>query len=321
MRRRFNYIITIHNKEDLIEQVLMCVLICARDASHVYPVLDGCTDGTEKVIDRVIESFSGIPITKVYAPDVHELLSINAGLRAASQEGDGFNIILQDDVLLEDFLLEQKIAALYEWAGSRLGYISLRFGANFAKDAATSKVPVPLVEFAENAYAHFSDNSQIVMPGHFTYRHVPIKSPVCLPFKLVREIGLLEEKLAPYAHDDTEYALRCLSAGYRNGVFAIRFRSDLDWGGTRAKEHAPVSPMIERNMARVREWHAKELAAFAANGETTEVFEVVQLTSDSERKEALAAWESSYSDLVASYGWKRRIAGRIRYFIRTVFGY
>ena len=106
---RFNYIITIHNKQDLIRDVLICVLMCCRDNSHIYPVLDGCTDQTEEIIDEIITTFSHIPITKVYMSNVHEILSINAGLRAANQEGDGYNIILQDDVMLRDFMWETKV--------------------------------------------------------------------------------------------------------------------------------------------------------------------------------------------------------------------
>ena len=54
---KFNYIITIHNKEDMIEQVMMCVLMCCRDNSHIYPVLDGCTDRTEDISNRMNNGF------------------------------------------------------------------------------------------------------------------------------------------------------------------------------------------------------------------------------------------------------------------------
>ncbi len=317
MARQFNYIITIHNKEKLIERVLMAILMCARDNSHVYPVLDGCTDGTEKIIDEIIGAYSDVPITKVFAPNVHELLSINAGLRKADQSGDGFNIVLQDDVLLADFLLEKKIAALYDWAGPQLGYVSLRFGANFSQDAATSDSHIPLFQFAENAYAYYNPDSQMLMPGQFTYRQVPIKSPVCFPFKLVREIGVLEEKLAPFAHDDFEYAIRCLKAGYRNGVFAVRFRSDLDWGGTRQGGHIPVSPMIKRNIGRIREWHGADLAKVAEKGESTEVFEIVGL-AETARKHALMAQEATYAALHRHHNWRSRSLAKLRS-IKSIF--
>lgn len=321
MSNRFNYIITIHNKEDLIHRVMMCVLMCARDNSHIYPILDGCTDGTEKAIDAIIAEFSDVPITKVITPDVHELLSINAGLNAADQSGEGFNIVLQDDVLLADFQLERKITALYERMGADLGYVSLRFGANFSKDAATSGEAIPLSHFAENAYAHYNADSQRLMPGQFAYRQIPIKSPVCFPFKLIRDVGILEAKLAPYAHDDTDYAIRCLKAGYRNGVFAVRFRSDLDWGGTRQGGHIPVTPMIVRNMERIREWHGPALAELAAQSVNTQVFDIVRAADPAAEARALEAWEASFVALEEYQGnWKTKLLEKMRSVKRKVFG-
>ena len=320
MAPRFNYIITIHNKAELIDRVLMCTLMCARDQSHIYLVLDGCTDDTEKIIDELMTRYSNVPITKVFAPDVHEILSINIGLRAANQEGEGFNIILQDDVLLADFLLEKKISALYEWGGPTLGYVSLRFGANFAQDAATSNSTFPFIEYAENAYAHYILNSTMVMPGHFTYRQVPIKSPVCLPFKLVREIGLLEERLAPYVYDDQEYAIRCLSAGYRNGIFSIRFHSELEWGGTRKSGHGSTIPMAERNMKLIREWHRDKLVELAEKGETNEIFDIAGPISKVEGDAALHAWNTTYSALRRHNSGRARLLARIRSIMKSIVG-
>ena len=48
----FNYIITIHNKEHLIRKVLNGVKNSMTENSVIYPVLDGCTDNTEHVIDE-----------------------------------------------------------------------------------------------------------------------------------------------------------------------------------------------------------------------------------------------------------------------------
>lgn len=271
---KFNYIITIHNKEDLIEEVLNCVLMCCRDNSHVYPVLDGCTDNTEKLVDQLINKFSGVPITKVYTADVHELLSINAGLKAANQEGEGYNIILQDDVILADFLLEQKVAALYKWGGPQLGYVSFRLGANFKNDAATSNEAVPYCEYAENAYGHGIADAEVLYAGNFAYRSVPIKSPVCIPTALVRSIGMFEERLAPYGHDDLEYSIRLIKAGYRNGVFPIRFYSDVKWGGTRTSPHPELNKIIERNMGLIRDWKGEGLADICNSKQSIEIIEV-----------------------------------------------
>lgn len=302
---RFNYIITIHNKENLIEEVLKCVLMCCRDNSHVYPVLDGCTDNTEKIVDAIINKFSGVPITKVYTPDVHELLSINAGLQAASQEGEGFNIILQDDVLLADFMLENKIRQVYEWAGPDLGYVSFRMGANFKSDAYKSDEHIPLTDFIENACGNGLPDSEMLPLGCLAYRTIPIKSPVCIPFKIVREVGMLEDKLAPYAHDDTDYSIRLVKAGYRNAVFALKFFSDIKWGGTRVSPHTKIGEIQKRNMNFIRKLHQNDLMNICGNQKKENIMVINGLTDEFTKRESIVIWENNRRELDAYYHSKK----------------
>ncbi len=256
---RFNYIITIHNKEDLIENVLTSILDSCRSNSFIYPVLDGCTDKTEKIIDSIIKKNINIPIKKVYASDVHELLSINIGLKKTNQNGDGFNIILQDDVILDDLELENNIIKLYQWGGKKLGCISFRLGANFANNILKSDYLIPQTDHLESIYGHGLDYAETLVPNHFSYRDISIKSPVCFPFYVIKKIGLLEEKLAPYGHDDLEYAIRCRKAGFKNGVFALKFHSELKWGGTRTTHQPEMGKIIRRNINNIKKWNRKDL--------------------------------------------------------------
>jgi hypothetical protein len=294
---RFNYIITIHNKQDLIREVLTAILMCCRDGSHIYPVLDGCTDRTEVIIDQVIAQFSHIPITKVYTADVHEIRSINAGLKAANQDGDGYNIVLQDDVILADFLWESKICQLYEWGGEKLGFVSFRLGANLSRDANNSINTVGVEDHIENAYGHGLEQASVLLPGQIAYRDIATKSPVCIPFKLVRELGLLDERLAPYMSDDVEYSLRCCQAGYQNAVFGLRFRSDVEWGGTRSNPHSELGKLEQRNLQFIREWHQATIAALIAQPPAVDIIDVPHLTSAVEQEQASIAWQRNRAAL------------------------
>lgn len=315
---RFNYIITIHNKEDLIEKVITSVLMCCRDNSYVYPVIDGCTDKSEEIIDRIINTYSGAPIVKVHTGDVHELLSINAGLKAANQDEFGYNIILQDDVILADFHLEEKLIALYEWAGAQLGYVSFRLGANFSQDAATSNRSVPLEDYVENAYGHGLQNAEVLLPGHFVYRSVPIKSPVCLPTRLVKSVGMFDERLAPYGHDDTELALRLLRAGYRNGVFSIKFISDIDWGGTRTSPHPELNKIIIRNMDIIRELHKEDIIKICQTGQGGNISVVPGMSSEEEVRSGEIAWNINKDNLVKYQKSTLTLLSVIKYFIQKI---
>ncbi|WP_213804552.1 glycosyltransferase [Granulicella sp. dw_53] len=289
----FNYVITIHNKEELIHDVLVSVLLCCGPQSKIFAVLDGCTDDTEAILDEFIQKYQGVPLVKLYAPDVHEILSINTGLRAASQEGDGYNIILQDDVILADLNLEAKIKQLYEWGKGTLGFVSFRMGANFAPDARSSAVSTPIIKLIENAYGHGLPDAEILLPGRFAYRTVPVKSPVCVPTKIVREVGFMNENLAPYMHDDTDLAIRTTIAGYANGVFALRYYSEVKWGGTRTNPHSELPKMAIRNMNRIREQYGPDLQRIAQSVQRDDVVAFPDMCSDDLDHQAILQYEKT----------------------------
>jgi hypothetical protein len=289
----FNYIITIHNKEDLIHDVLVSVQRCCGPNSKIFAVLDGCTDNTEAILDRFTQQYQGVPLVKLYAPDVHEILSINTGLRAAPQEGDGYNIILQDDVILQDNDIESKISRLYKWGEGTLGFVSFRMGANFAPDARSSATPTPFTDFIESAYGQGCHDAEILLPGRFAYRTVPIKSPICVPAKVVGDVGLMNENLAPYMHDDTDLAIRTTQAGYLNGVFALPFQSDVKWGGTRTNPHSELPKISARNMNIIRKQYGPELLRIAQSCQRTDVIAFPEMCSDELDKQALLSYEKA----------------------------
>ncbi len=249
---RFNYIVTIHNKEDLIERVITGILFCAGENSHVYLVLDGCTDGTERVVDRLMEDYAGLPITKLQAPDVHEILSLNIALRQTPQDGSGYNILVQDDVILADRAFERKVLAVNEQFEDKVGVLSFRHGINLAIDES-----VPTIEetdLIESSYG-YGLCAEPLLPGFAVERMICLRSPQCISFATIRQVGLLNEKYAPYTYDDHDYGLRCLAAGLVNVVYSVNVRSRVEWGGMRRKPQPGVAAIMKRNKGYVYEDH------------------------------------------------------------------
>jgi glycosyltransferase involved in cell wall biosynthesis len=254
---RFNYIITIHNKQDLIRLVLEALLKCAKENSYIYPVLDGCTDNTEKVIDEVIKENPNVPIVKLYAPDVHELKTINVGLRAASQAEKGCNIILQDDVIIEEPDLEEIVYKIYEHFGyEKVGYIGFRHGVNvFLKDhpeiSEILRKKEPIMEerdLVESAYG-MGMSAVVLPPNHLIERMVSVGSPQCVSTDIIRKLGVMDESLAPHSYSCHDMSLRCLEAGLRNYVFALKIKSDIKWGGTRSAPPEKATEVYNSNVA------------------------------------------------------------------------
>jgi len=256
----FNYIITIHNKQELIERVMMSVINCAGEYSHIYPVLDGCTDRTESIIDQIIVSNPSVSITKLFAGDVHELKSINIGLNSSSQEGYGFNIILQDDVVLTDSAMETHCVALYQ-KFKNLGIVSFRHGQNISRSVyQKNKRRNFYYGYIENEAGHGLNQFSLLKTGYFTFKEVVMKSPICIPFEVVKAVGIPDDRYAPW--DDLAYCYTVVQAGFYNGVYAIEFQSDLEWGTTREKvQKKSVLDVQLHNIERFRE-DRPELAAF-----------------------------------------------------------
>lgn len=250
--KRFNYLITIHNKEDLIGRVMEGVLAACGMNSHIYPILDGCTDGTEKEIDLALERFlkktgKAPNLTKIFMPDVHEILSINEGLRKAPQDQPGYNVILQDDVILSDPDLEHKIEAVDSFVrskGKRLGMLAFRHGADL--DIDDNKEKVNEVSLIESCYGT-GISQRPLLPNRLAQRTVVVRSPECIPTEVISEVGVMEEKLAPYTYDNHDYSLRCIYKGFENYVFSTPYFSAVEWGGMRQKPNPEAAQILKRN--------------------------------------------------------------------------
>jgi glycosyltransferase involved in cell wall biosynthesis len=240
LKPSFNYLVTIHNQEQLLPRVLTGIAGCAGPDSLIIAVLDGCTDDSEAVVRRFATS-CGLETRIVIAPDVHEIRSINLGLREAKP---GYCVIVQDDVILQEPRLEELVHALCETWERRIGYISFRLAADLRPTSLLRRVRYSLRAGWSALQPMIEDFNHLAAPqeslpfqktgyGQFHQRMVGIKSPVCLTPELRALEPLVDEDLAPYCYDDVELSLRAIRHELVNGIFPIRFQSDSEWGGTR----------------------------------------------------------------------------------------
>src|ERR1700733_11716538 len=107
---------------------------------------------------------------------------------------------------------------------------------------------LPLTNYVENAKGHSYDPFSVLPLGYFIFREVAIKSPICIPCHVIKKIGLPDETYAPW--DDIAFCYTVSKAGFHNGVYAIDFESDINWGTTRTKAQAnSVQEIVKRNIA------------------------------------------------------------------------
>jgi len=230
----FNYILPVFNKEDILPLTLAGIDKCAGERSRIFAIIDGCTDKSEQVVDAFAKK-SGRQIEKIHMPNVHMLRSVNAGLR---QVTEGFSIIMQDDIVLEDTEIERKLENLYTKMGPRLGVVSFRLASNVRKNSfynsLRSKTLNAMIE--ECDFIQGPDDNQNYQVGEyesFYPRISAINGPNCIPWTVLSKVGLFDEHLAPYGYDDPEYCLRAINNGFINGLYPMKYKSDIEWGGTR----------------------------------------------------------------------------------------
>jgi len=237
----FNYIIPIFNKQDVLPLTLAGIDRCASRDALIYTILDGCTDGSERVVDE-FQTRTGRNVVKIHMPNVHMLRSVNAALRLVA---GGFTVVTQDDIILTDPQMETKVRDLYERMGPRLGVISFRLGANVALTPWLERLRMrsfqPMISEVDFIQSPDDHQDHTVVPyGQFYPRMSAINGPNVIPWRVRDRVGLLEEALAPYGYDDPEFCLRAMQQGFVNGVFPISYKSDLDWGGSRQNKKFPA---------------------------------------------------------------------------------
>lgn len=262
MKEIFNYIVPIFNKEDVLPETLAGIEKCSSSESKIILVVDGCTDRSEEIVDDFIRN-SSHKVEKILMPNVHMLLSVNAGLKKVAS---GFSIIMQDDIILKDIDTEKKILELYKQMKRNLGIISFRYGSNIGITSLYNRIKnkgiAGMIE--ETDFIKGPDDYADILSGEydtFYPRMSSINGPNCIPWNILSQNGLLDENLAPYGFDDPEYCLRALKKGFINGLFPIEYQSDITWGGTRRSKEfiKEVSRIHKRNRIYIYRKHGKFL--------------------------------------------------------------
>lgn len=262
----FNYIVPIFNKEDILKDTLEAIERCASSESKIIMVVDGCTDNSESIVDEFSKNSSHKTV-KLLMPNVHMLLSVNEGLK---QVNSGYSVIMQDDIILQDSDIENKVIELYG-SINNLGVISLRYGSNIGVTNLYQRIRkhtfsgmIEEIDFIKSPddYANFLTAEY----DKFYPRMSAINGPNIIPWNLLSSIGSFDSNLAPYGFDDPEYCLRALEAGYINGLFPLKYYSEIEWGGTRrSKSFLKKAAEIHiRNRKYVFKKHKKFLKKYIA---------------------------------------------------------
>ena len=240
---RVNYVVTIFNSQATLGSILDGIVKCHKYDGTIYTVLDGCTDGSEQVVDNRIKTFPNVHFVKLYTPNVHEIGALNAAYTRILSDGVAdYNFTVQDDDILDEPDLEDIVDNLYKRFKDRLGYLAFRIGTNIK----ISDDTVVYENLAENFY-HYGSGVP-VKPYNLVWRMLAVKSPACVPGFLLEKLGLIDEDLKPHMCDDHDYSLRAMKLGYENLMFPIHIITKIEWGASRRYVSHDTPYLHQRNL-------------------------------------------------------------------------
>jgi len=273
MKERFNYILPIFNKEDVLPQTLEGIERCASGDDRVFCIVDGCTDKSEDIVDSYIKN-SSFMVEKILMPNVHMLLSVNEGLKRVKT---GFSVIMQDDIIIDDSDMKLKVVSLYKREKGKLGIISFRYGADLRETNFKSSI---ISNLRYNYKSRKLITAPRIPPSHrmievydvlkskddyakykeveyetFHKKMCAINGPNIVGWNVLSSIGLLDENIAPYGYDDPDYSIRSLKAGFINGLFPVKYTSKPEWSGSVRSEEFKMKAGAIINKSRFYVWN------------------------------------------------------------------
>lgn len=236
------FIVPVFNKEFLIADVYLGIVNSVTPGSDykIIFIIDGCTDNSE----NIIRSYNNDNVIILHADDVHEILSLNMGLNYIKdnldpQSGD-LVFTVQDDVVLQQPSIDKAFEGLFKEYPD-LGYVSMRLGATIHGNA-EGIFESDLVESEFGHWKQLGMNHYSMVPySAIVIKDIAVRSPTCMLWDRYAEAGFYDENLAPCGYDCHDMSIRMNKLGYRNAVFGLRYRSDVEWGGMRMNPDTKIN--------------------------------------------------------------------------------
>lgn len=233
---KFDIVLTVHNKDDMVGDVIDSIFEKTTGEYELFIVLDGCTDKSEEIVR---EKVNGKPNCHVLHEDnVFETKANNAGIRAGKSP---YIIIVQDDMviledkwnerMLEPFTAFDDVFAVTSKAAHGLTVNAhsnyYRYGRDFRSLGWSD-----LLNYTDVANRHNTPRNIFAVRGSVN------RGPLMLDREKLEVLGLFDEEFAPQNMDDHELCTRARKEhNWVCGLYWIDFLDDPENATT--KTHDP----------------------------------------------------------------------------------
>jgi glycosyltransferase involved in cell wall biosynthesis len=231
-------VLTIHNKENLVERCLGSILSLSKDMSELIIVLDGCTDNSQYLVEKRLGNCDIIHKV-VFTDDVFETKANNAGLREATQK---YVILVQDDVVVDELGWDSRIIKPLQVYDDIFAVTAKNAHNNYL----TGKKPGS----GHDLIKHGEITNGLKGPrDRIEIRDSVNRGPLALDRDKALSLNFFDEVYAPFVWDDHDICYRAKEKGWFCGSYSVKFISEKQWGTTREnpKSHSVWKTSNEKN--------------------------------------------------------------------------
>jgi len=238
-------IVTIHNGarripsgEILLEKVLDGIINNTVGEYEVLCMLDGCTDDSDKVVDKYLDKANVRPIV---LPDIFELRTNNAAFKESKGE---YVIVVQDDQVISEHGWNQRMQKPFD-AFDDVFAVTARCAHNWVINTNSyylNNPSAPIHGWCDifEHVDHASDAHELSRDV-FAVRSSCNRGPLMINLEDLKRVGYLDEAFAPCDMDDHDLMYRAyIELGKVCGAYRIDMESNVSWSGARVGGDLPM---------------------------------------------------------------------------------
>ena len=238
-------IVTIHNGarripsgEILLEKVLDGIINNTVGEYEVLCMLDGCTDDSDKVVDKYLDKANVRPII---LPDIFELRTNNAAFKESKGE---YVIVVQDDQVISEHGWNQRMQKPFD-AFDDVFAVTARCAHNWVINTNSyylNNPSAPIHGWCDifEHVDHASDAHELSRDV-FAVRSSCNRGPLMINLEDLERVGYLDEAFAPCDMDDHDLMYRAyIELGKVCGAYRIGMESNVSWSGARVGGDLPM---------------------------------------------------------------------------------
>ena len=238
-------IVTIHNGarripsgEILLEKVLDGIINNTVGEYEVLCMLDGCTDDSDKVVDKYLDKANVRPIV---LPDIFELRTNNAAFKESKGE---YVIVVQDDQVISEHGWNKRMQKPFDEFDDVFA-VTARCAHNWVINTNSyylNNPSAPIHGWCDifEHVDHASDAHELSRDV-FAVRSSCNRGPLMINLEDLERVGYLDESFAPCDMDDHDLMYRAyIELGKVCGAYRIDMESNVSWSGARVGGDLPM---------------------------------------------------------------------------------